>query len=118
VDSKRGWAVGLAGTILHTSNGGNTWSAQKMEIKNQSKSLKPSLAEVRFVNETTGWIVGDFGTILHTTNGGKIWREYKSPTQIELTGISFANQDTGWAIGKWGLVLKYKPERERVTLNK
>ena len=29
VDANNGWAVGNGGTILHTSNGGATWSTQR-----------------------------------------------------------------------------------------
>ena len=29
VTPQSGWAVGKAGTILHTEDGGNTWSQQK-----------------------------------------------------------------------------------------
>jgi photosystem II stability/assembly factor-like uncharacterized protein len=61
-----GWAVGENGSILHTSDGGGTWSLQASGTKNV-------LLGVAFTSALTGWAVGFGGTILHTTDGGASW---------------------------------------------
>lgn len=71
-----GWIVGEKGVILHTTDGGTTWTAQASGTSNW-------LFSVRFINDKTGWAVGDNGTILKTTSGGS--------TKIENDG----NDQTG-----------------------
>lgn len=56
-DSQNGWAVGLNGTILQTSDGGETWTKQ------ESGTLA-HLSDVQFPDAQTGWIVGTEGKIL------------------------------------------------------
>ena len=62
-DLNNGTAVGDAGTILRTTNGGTNWIAQTSETINH-------LFGVAFADSSNGWTVGRDGTILHTTNGG------------------------------------------------
>src|SRR6266851_3341498 len=57
--------VGTYGTILHTTDGGASWSLQKNGTE--------GLWSVTFPNAQTGWAVGPNGTILHTTDGGASW---------------------------------------------
>jgi len=52
IDENNGWAVGAGGTILHTTNGGDTWSEQDSGTDNT-----PPLLGVHFVNATTGWVM-------------------------------------------------------------
>ena len=66
VDTKTGWAVGALGTILHTVDGGVTWTIQ-------NSGTKVNLARVIFNNKSTGWSFGG-STLLHTTDGGKNWQ--------------------------------------------
>src|SRR4051812_44687070 len=61
-----GWAVGSGGTILHTSNGGSSWSAQ-------ASGVNLTLNSVDFIDANTGWAVGDTGGIIRTVNGGTTW---------------------------------------------
>jgi photosystem II stability/assembly factor-like uncharacterized protein len=58
-----GWAVGDAGTIINTTNGGVSWTSQTSGTTN-------ALRDVQFVDTSNGWAVGDGGVILHTSNGG------------------------------------------------
>jgi hypothetical protein len=57
-----GWTVGDGGRILHTTNGGSTWSGQM-------SGTTSFLASVYFSDAMTGWAVGRGGTILHTASG-------------------------------------------------
>lgn len=66
VDSVNGWVVGYAGSILHTTDGGNNW------IK-QNSGTAYNLYSVSFCDNQNGWATGSGGTILKTTNGGNNW---------------------------------------------
>jgi len=58
-----GWAVGLGGVILHSLDGGVSWSIQ-------NSNTSENLFGVSFVNNVQGWVAGENGTILITNNGG------------------------------------------------
>jgi len=62
-DANTGYAVGDAGTILKTIDGGATWISQT------SGTTLP-LNSIYFPDADTGFAVGNDGTILKTTNGG------------------------------------------------
>ena len=66
VSEETGWAVGRLGTILHTSNGGDSWSAQVSGVAS-------TLTAVDAVSGAV-WTVGDNGVVLRTTNGGGVWQ--------------------------------------------
>src|SRR5512146_2442576 len=51
VDTLQGWAVGDSGTIIHTSNGGESWVFQN------STAATSFINDVFFVNQNTGWAV-------------------------------------------------------------
>jgi photosystem II stability/assembly factor-like uncharacterized protein len=79
---EKGWACGRRGVILHTENGGGTWTRQQTETDY-------TLASIFFVNTKEGWSVGDEGTILHTEDGGATWVRQKSP----VTFYSFSENN-------------------------
>ncbi len=51
VDDLNGWAVGGNGTIIHTNDGGISWTFQ-----NSNSTLR--LRSVTFTDLQTGWVVG------------------------------------------------------------
>ena len=79
-----GWAVGKSGTIIHTTDAGNTWTTQ-------SSPSDSTLFDVDFIDHLNGLACG-YDHILRTTNGGQNWlsvgiQEYNStvPTGNALT---------------------------------
>jgi photosystem II stability/assembly factor-like uncharacterized protein len=95
-----GWAVGAAGTILHTTDGGAVWTAQT------TPPATPDLTGVAFVSASDGWAVGAAGTILHTSNGGTVWTAQTTPPATpDLSGVAFAGASAGWAVGVGGAIL-------------
>jgi photosystem II stability/assembly factor-like uncharacterized protein len=64
VDESRGWAVGASGTILHTADGGQSWSYQPTPVTEE-------LRAVCFTAPDEGWAVGAAGSILVTVSGGR-----------------------------------------------
>jgi len=94
----QGWAVGLTGAILNTSNAGSTWTAQTSGTTN-------NLWSVSFVSATQGWVTGNGGMILTTSNGGSTWTAQTSGTGSQLYGVHFVNANYGWAVGNTGKIV-------------
>ena len=63
---KLAWAVGNAGTILHTKDQGITWTAQ-------NAGTSENLNAVDFINDSTGVVVGENGFMAKTIDSGKTW---------------------------------------------
>ena len=91
IEQHQGWAVGTAGTILHTVDGGNTWEVQTSGTVND-------LFDVCFTDLYKGWAVGQGGTILFTSDGGDTWEEQFSGTMYDLFGVCFTDPDNGWVV--------------------
>jgi photosystem II stability/assembly factor-like uncharacterized protein len=64
VNTETGYAVGVNGAILKSTNGGINWK----ELKSGANRI---LFSVNFINPETGWVVGMNGIILKTTSGGE-----------------------------------------------
>jgi photosystem II stability/assembly factor-like uncharacterized protein len=98
ITAKQGWAVCDGGTILTTSSGGITWSAQ-------TSGTIQTLYSVHFASDTQGWAVGYGGTILSTNNGGSTWITQVSGTTQSLHCVYFISATQGWAVGNGGTIL-------------
>lgn len=99
VDKQVGWAVGETSSILHTTNGGASWSEQ-------SSGTTQQLYGIHFISNQTGWIVGRSGTVLYTTNAGETWIAKDTGSSETFSAVSFADSQTGWIVGNNGVVLQ------------
>jgi len=72
VSADVGWVSGDKGTILHTKDGGATWTAQ---LGGDPHSEQPVVRNLRFIDETHGWAVLGDKKLLRTTDG-ESWEEY------------------------------------------
>ncbi len=95
-----GWVVGTNGTILATTDGGDSWS-------NQSSGTSRLLASVHFINRLEGWICGGWQSggssylILHTTNGGVTWESQSfGSNAYSCEDIWFTDSMNGWVGGR------------------
>lgn len=94
-----GWIVGREGVILHTGDGGATWSNQRCTNDN--------LWDVTFFDTDTGWAVGENGTLLRTTKGGSEWSATPfETTSDDLFSVAFEDGENGWAVGGNGTILR------------
>ena len=98
-DDKRSWAVGDAGLILTSADGGETW----MKVESPSGDTY-ALNDVTFVGKN-GWIVGDSGLILYTQDEGNHWVKQVSNTTSPLMQVSFLDKKRGVIVGEEGTVL-------------
>ena len=57
VDSQTGWAVGDFGTILHTADGGQTWTRE-------NAGNLPSLYAIDAIDKGHRWGVGEGGIVV------------------------------------------------------
>lgn len=91
-----GWCVGEAGTVLKTTDHGQTWNAS------QIPGVSQRLRGLSVVDPRTLWVVGDDGVTATTDDGGVTWRvEYPSlPGSAQPLCAKFLDADNGW-IGGW-----------------
>jgi len=77
------WVAGHSGVILSSSDNGDTWTRQRLDIWNP-ESFEPSqgapILDLLFVDANIGFAVGAFSTLLRTTDGGRTW------TSLSLKG--------------------------------
>jgi len=99
IDENNGWASGLAGTIIHTSNGGNSWILQ-------NSTVTTPVVDIFFINNNCGWAltypqVPPFGTtILKTTNSGFNWINNATFFENEIMStVFFFDESVGFLGG-------------------
>jgi len=98
-DSLTGYAVGVAGTVIKTTDGGNNWDRMYCGVWD-------ALNSVHFTDAYTGYIAGERGRILKTTDAGQHWDSLITNTVRTLYSIIFVNSNTGYAAGDSGTILK------------
>lgn len=105
-DQLNGWVVGHSGVVLHTRDGGETWTKQldgnliaaatveeasslKFDSASENSFLKfaelmlldgpdKPLLDVYFDDSRHGFVVGAYGLILFTEDGGKTWKSIRA----------------------------------------
>jgi photosystem II stability/assembly factor-like uncharacterized protein len=93
-DASDGIAVGDAGTIVRTGDGGQTWSAS-----HYAAGIDAPLRAVWVQDPQSAIAVGDDGLVLHTSDRGASWSARPALAPLEnLISVSFAG-DTGYAVG-------------------
>ncbi len=104
-DALNGFAVGDAGTILHTSDGGNNWNPILSPLNRTWNCLTFITADTGFV---AGGIRGSSSTrsMLKTTDGGANWSVIKDETGGILTDIFFLNRAKGYVVGDSATFMK------------
>ena len=107
IDSVEGWVAGDTGTILHTSNAGNSWTGQNPGIRDDIKEL--FMLDRRF-----GWAVAMrydidslwFGSVLlKTSDGGLSWSSQLYRDEY-FSALSFQDSTHGWMGGAVGELLR------------
>jgi photosystem II stability/assembly factor-like uncharacterized protein len=101
VDSLHGWAVGGAGAVLRTSDGGMRWTFSRT-------SIHELLIRASFVTPTHGWAMTYFSyKIERTTDGGATWDSISTlPTTTYYLDLHFVNDTLGFASGGSGVIAR------------
>jgi len=105
VGSKRVWAVGGNGLIIHSSNGGKSW-----EVQRRSGNPREVLNSVFFADAKHGVVVGSNGLILSTSDGGRRWIEEPSGIRQGLLDV-FVRGRMRCAVGGFGNILVFEGGR-------
>jgi photosystem II stability/assembly factor-like uncharacterized protein len=104
IDANEGWAVGggligqgplaYEGFVLHTTDGGVTWSHQDIPTPEH-------LNAVKFIDPLHGWALGN--DVLLTEDGGATWNEVDAELGGVL-GVDFVDLNRGWAASNGGVI--------------
>jgi photosystem II stability/assembly factor-like uncharacterized protein len=81
------WAVGLGSTILHTTNGGKSWSAVI------AAGFTGDWYAVGGTGPNDVFIVSTAGTTIHSTNGGAGWSDVSPPSRGSMAVLGFPSGD-------------------------
>src|SRR5437867_2217882 len=106
VSGTEGWTTSSGGRLLHTMNGGTTWSSQNLEPGQTLRFLDGPGPGISFVGPSNGWIIGMRGTfeelagaaIFSTVNGRASWSQTNIPGANYGVGIQFVDANDGWAL--------------------
>lgn len=96
VDDRVVWASGTRGTVIHTTDGGTTWSVDS--IPNGGAF---DLRGIHARNDRIAHVAATAGRIWRTKDGGKTWSlQYQAAdTSMFLDAIVFVNDRVGMALG-------------------
>lgn len=112
-DAKQGWAVGHWGVILHTADGGETWTLQRRDVA-QDRPLFAVLA----LDPTHVVAVGLWSLVLTSDNGGQAWQTQALDAPPSADGSAGKHADLNlfslfsdaqghvYAAGERGMVLR------------
>jgi len=89
VDDSRGWAVGQAGTVLATSDGGVTWSGQP-------SGTMLDISQAVFPSANAGWLLSELGELLRTADGGTSWRRVSYGRNDFVLALGASDADNAW----------------------
>jgi photosystem II stability/assembly factor-like uncharacterized protein len=73
LDEMSGWAVGYDAAILHSADGGLTWTVQHYDA-----TARP-LYDILMLDGNNGIAIGGYGSYLATKDGGASWQPRQSP---------------------------------------
>lgn len=107
IDATHGWVAGDAGTVLHTEDGGVTWTRQSL----------PSdidLVDVRVIDSQHGWALGQVrgstdadhkSAVFRTQDGGKSWAMVSEFNAL-FNALDFVDALNGSLVGHEGVILR------------
>jgi hypothetical protein len=103
IDETNGFAVGGAGLICQTTDGGQTWPQYEWNGWTEWSPL--DIEGVHFTSAMNGFAVADSGVLFRTTNGGQHWdKQYLAGPEDRLKDIFFLDANLGWIVGYHGII--------------
>jgi photosystem II stability/assembly factor-like uncharacterized protein len=102
-DRERAIAVGNAGLIMVTVDGGATWERVEPRIKGL---MLDKLTRVTVRAGGQSLAVGEFGAVLTSDDFGRTWRLTTEQRDVGLNDVAFASATEAWVVGEFGLILR------------
>ncbi|MCC7437856.1 MAG: hypothetical protein IT211_05110, partial [Armatimonadetes bacterium] len=105
INAQEGWAVGAWNTVIHTSDGGATWTLRRSEGSGSAGGRRPELRGVFFLDSLRGFMAGrtgqykDPGPLYSTTDGGYSWSGSLRNFGTSPGRIVFITNTTGYLLG-------------------
>lgn len=98
-DENTGWAAGRNGTIVYTTDGGNTWHESFVSQPHSN------IGEITFLNDMVGYALS--GAVLYkTTDGGLNWGIQDMDGESGFRLMRFTDENTGYVFGQQGLIMR------------
>ena len=123
-DEQNGWAVGRRGWIVHTTDGGDSWEAQRTP-----RQPARHIFGIHAIDAKRAFAVGEWGGRYYTDDGGETWQDrsflvtedhavfqYLTEFELErfnrgekiyddlyLNDVVFTDDQRGWIVGEYGL---------------
>lgn len=96
VDARTVWASGTAGTVVHTTDGGETWTVDTIP-----GARAFDLRSVHARSARVAWVAATAGRIWRTIDGGKHWvlQHQAADSAVFLDAIDFWDDQHGMALG-------------------
>ena len=107
-DEQKGFAIGNAGTLARTTDGGTTWDLLET-------SINGNFIKITFNDNLNGWILGTsfdpyYNSIpyfLRTIDGGVTWVQHTITSfNVYFSDMFFLNNNIGWVVGDEGKIFK------------
>ncbi len=121
VDENHGWVADGAGQILHTSDGGETWSQQHLNGDHYFRSIEFYDTQIGFAGTLANG--NPSATLLKTTDGGQSWTNISNTLPVNVPGIcgmSMADENTLFITGVFfgsAYIMKTTDQGETWTYN-
>lgn len=131
-DERTGYAAGIDGTIVATTDGGATWTARDAPLNRATAApaagapvgepgQREHITGITFLDALNGHFVTRDGSVLSTDDGGATWarRSLPPPTGVpaakrpdgafpptwQFNAVHFVDREHGWAVGPEGMIL-------------
>jgi len=98
IDDETGWVLGTLGTIMATTDGGDSWNGAVIP--------DAVLNDIFFLDRDTGWVAGKDGSMYRTYDGGAHWERSifsGTPQDTDLYEIRFMSHSLGFVLGYDGV---------------
>ncbi len=116
---EKAWAVGHDGIILHSADGGLSWSLQRNEPWTppaddgfeRDPRIGAPLLDVLFIDEQHGFAIGAYSLMLRTRDGGASWEQIslkgkpEEPADAEEVVDDAASENDEWMFSEDELTL-------------
>ena len=89
-DNNIGWIAGVSGSILKTTDAGNTW-------KNQYSFQNNDIIDLNVIDTNQIYYLNNVNKLYLSTDGGNSWTLKSSFFGANASSISFISLNEGWA---------------------